>query len=435
MPRKCRSYDTKPWTSSPALSWGQSLSPVSREIQRNDLARAQRLSTGASPLPGSSSRKSWDYASRAELTKQADTPEADSLAPIHGALTQERGEPGGVANGDRLTVQSGVAYEAAHGKAVQGKTVEESPSTDAAVSSEQFATPESTRAVNNRGRGTPEVPSSIKNPLYEPSEAASIDSSSAMDPSSLNPSSLSNGQPGSREGRQSASFRSAIRRAADRHRQDRRDSQQATTSAADAEGSIERSHGQQLRQIEKTVRGRQSTPHSSKVRCSSGAPLPDEQDAIALCSGSQAMPASDLFSAGSGPWEASRLINHNPDENLQSQACGSHHGWVPAIDTASKRREKTRPAVLAGEASVRDDVTDTGAVAIADGATATAAASVTPESAASGLNPIWRLWNSAKQATESLQRGHSKEAGSLTSSRSVRCSLLESMNSVSDEHR
>ena len=59
----------------------------------------------------------------------------------------------------------------------------------------------------------------------------------------------------------------------------------------------------------------------------------------------------------------------------------------------------------------------------------------TPQDAQAGTNPIWKLWNSGKAATESLQREGRQSAGNQASGRSVRCSLLSSMNSVSDEFR
>lgn len=405
LPKSAHSYESKPWGET--LPWDRVSSPVSQEIQRSELARAQLLSTGGSfsleaqnPAASRSDKKGY-----VEAVKQREPTEVVSPEPAVAAAAETP------AVGDRAAA-SGAGIAAKEAPSVdhrQNNAAHGGPGSYPEAASE---TPPVSKAVFARQLGdggqsfpTPKVPSSVKNPLFEASSSASIGSSSTggasvrqlgFQASGINPifENLKAQSPGAGT-KSSASFRSAIRRAAHRSKQGKQDSLEAEISPQ---------------------QGLASNRHRRRRQ-------PQDQQALEEASrqaqkqllGREGTKTAKILTQQKGD-DTSELLKEVPERSISSLSSPSPHA-------ESTERGRTSRAKTAISAENMNDQSRAEA----------GARNVTPQGA--GMDPIWKLWNSGKAATESLQHENRKSTASRADNKSVRCSLLDSMNSVSDEFR
>lgn len=317
-------HDSRPWRQTPPRSWEPSLSPVSREIQRNEIARAQLLSGGSSP-------------ESKQTAQQIGPATAGNNGPGRGTSFTETLQGKATAQQDAL-LRASPSLETPDGKKTGQRTDE-----DRLADEEKLV----------------DIPSSVKNPLFDASTSASIGSSNTTD--------ISSGQHGNvkpdeayawkQEAKSSASFRSAIRRAADRSRQEKKMGNPLFVN--DEAQTLEATQ-----QVGKPAPEGSSLPRALEI-------LPSPQPTAAEAHGLKAQ----VHEKASGVGKQGGLGN-----------------VIRGLDE-----------------------------------------SATPETVTSSVNPVAKLWNSGRQATESLQRERSQ--ASNISRGSVRCSLLSSMNSVSNGNR
>ncbi len=420
MSRSAHSYDSKPWGQAIPKLWDRPFDPVSQEIQRSDLARAQLLSTGGSPLQKAEAIISnvADVSSAAACRSKAENAQR-SRAVADAGNTPGIGRKSAKEDCEKVvpTVEHRQNNAALGGPRGQSEASSETPPVSKAIFRRQLG-------AEGGSYPTPEVPSSVKNPLFEASSSASVGSSSTGGASvrqlgfqasgTLNPTfERVEAKSPAAGAKSSASFRSAIRRAAHRSEQERQEALRADPSPQQPlenerlEGSGLTAGG--LQREAGNIEGSPSIPIiSDQDALQGGAKQQDEaRDSITQIGSA---PTRINLPAGMGPAkkeidkQREDSVQHREDESAESRATYSEHR------VSGLEKQRNDQAKDGQDVSTRQD-------------------------AQAGTNPIWKLWNSGKAATESLQREGRQSAGNQVSSRSVRCSLLSSMNSVSDEFR
>lgn len=322
-------YSRRRSSTPPSTAWSPCLSPMGRKIQQNERVRAQMLSSGGRPL------MTLEAASRqrdaALATAEATEGSCGSLQACQGSSAVATAAQHGHSCGDQLmAVTSNMQLPEA------GLEPTLADSFQAATGRSPITTPHRSTVDNKGSQETPEtaelveVPSAIKNPLYEESASSSTAGCAVKQTTDTERPQPTNGS-----AKSGVSFRSAIRRAAGRNGLGRQGA---------AKGGV---------------------PHKT----------PDLSVTESL-----------------GPSQA--VINPKAVAQSERQPSESQSG-----DAGTFRM----PPV----ARTPGQVSDSKAVA--------------------------SLWDSGRRATESLAHQLSTPKSSARSS--IRCSLLDSMNSVSNEDR
>ena len=347
MTRSFQSDSGEIWRQDKSSCWGQALSPVSLSIQQSELARAQKLSTGGmTPSPGFSRNKTSPGSLRTE-------PPGNHSAIAATEVAQDY-QPKGDREADCRTGE--ILMKTCH---------------------------------------VDEVPSSIKNPLYE--QSVSEETSGAVN-CTVDPI---DGPTTQRHAHASVSFRSAIRRAADKTRQDAEmaDSFQPLQAGV----HLLQESGSSFQQPEAN-----SHPyHESGALNSEQQPIRGMQKAVS--------------SAGKTPFRSSWT---------GGECSSGFSNHMTASSVSHLRKSEGKP--LVGTAWQ----TASGGHNIAGGGFRMPVGDIaTPDTMVSIINPIWRPDASSEEVTETVLETLETPEDKIgkSSDRPVRCSLLESMNSVSEE--
>ena len=420
MPKSPRSYDSKPWD--------KDFSPVSQEIQRSDLARAQLLSTGGkhSPKaqgPAASRRDSAGDLGALQQEKPLNAP-ASEEAPT---ATETPGLRAGAAAKGRSTparhvpsVEHRQNNAALGGPGSQLEAAAETPTIIKAVFARQLG----------EGGGnfpTPEVPSTVKNPLFEASSSASIGSSSTggasvrqlgLQTAGINPTfeRLEAHSPAC-GAKSSASFRSAIRRAAHKSRQGKPDASEAHIDPQQA-----------LADDDSSSQGRQTREAGAA----------EQSGRVSNSGDQQALQSSSKRVQNLLPGREAANLDARPvtiSARHQRQSPSGRENYLPETSTSSLASPRERERSL--EHGYERKTKGASPLQSTEGRSQAAAGNgaSTPQNEHTSMSSIWKLWNSGKAATESLQHEDKRSLSNRASNKSVRCSLLGSMNSVSDELR
>ena len=423
MPKSAHSVDRKPWGE--GLPWDKEASSVSQDIQRSDLARAQLLSTGGKYTPEAQEpaeirRDKARHQEALEPQKPTNAPTTEAASAATETPKLRKSADG---NGAVIPAETAPSLEHRQNNAALG-----GPGSQSEAAAE---TPPVSKAVFARQLGegggnfpTPEVPSSVKNPLFEASSSASVGSSSTgaasvrqlgFQASGINPTFEHQEAHSPAAGtKSSASFRSAVRRAAHRSRQEKQDGPEDRTSPHHAPATKKA-----VSKDKEAVLPQWKAPAKKEL---SGLPSRDQPALQGVSREEQKLllgrEGNDLggkpVTSSEQRQNAPELETHLPDRSISSLSSPGALEEPAGRRNESKAKEATMPR-LRNQSQVE-----------------AANEASTPQESQAGMSSIWKLWNSGEAATESLQ--HENRA-SRASNKSVRCSLLDSMNSVSDELR